>query len=154
MNQHEDIIICIDVNKTIQNRNKDNTPSISTLINNLRLMNLASTLPGQHESRKNCRLIDLCLITPSILSSIHAFGYLPYSNVTNTDHRPYFLDLRVQELFTHSPDEEMPIHTCKLKTNIPKRKEKYITNIRKQFQNLELINAAIKLQKQAKSNRK
>ena len=138
MNQHEDIIICIDANKTIQNQNKDNTPSISTLINNLGMINLASTLPEQYESRKNGRLIDLCLITPSLLSSVHAFGYLPYDKITNTDHKTYFLDLQVQELFAHALDEATPIHTRKLKTNISKRKEKYINNIIKQFQNIEL----------------
>lgn len=44
----------------------------------------------------------------------------------------------------------MPIHARKLKTHIPKRKDKYITNIRKQFQNLELTKDATKLLKEAK----
>ena len=66
-NLNEDIIICIDANETTPNRNTDNFPSITTLINNLWLINLASTLPEQYKSRKNGRLIDLCLITPSLL---------------------------------------------------------------------------------------
>ena len=78
----------------------------------------------------------------------------PTIKITNTDHRTYFLDLQVQDLFSHAPDEAMPIHTCKLKTNIPKRKEKYITNIRKHFQNLELTKAATKLLKEVKSKGK
>ena len=84
MNLNKDIIICIDANKTPQNQNTDNIPSISTLINNLGLINLISTIPGQYESRKNGRLIDLCLISLSLLSSIHAFRYLPYDKITNT----------------------------------------------------------------------
>jgi hypothetical protein len=149
MNQHEDIILCIDTNETIQNQPNEKTPSISSLINNLGLINLASTLPEQHESRENGRLIDLCIITPPLLSSVHAFGYLPYDKITNTDHRPYFLDLQILELFAQSPDEATPIHTRKLKTNIPKRKEIYINNITKQFQKLNLNKAAINLQNAA-----
>ena len=140
--------------KQLQTKKTDNSPSITTLINNLGLINLASTLPEQHKSRKNARLIDLCLITPSLLSSVHAFGYLPYDKITNTHHRTYFIDLSVQELFSHAPDEAMPIHTRKLKTDIPKRKEKYISNIREQFKNLELTKAATKLLRAAKSKGK
>ena len=88
------------------------------------------------------------------MDSLVAFRYVPYGKITNTNHRPYYLDLQVQESFVHSPDEAMSIHARKLKTNIPKRKEKYITNIRKQFQNLELTKAASKLLKEAKSKGK
>ena len=52
INQHKYIIICIEANETIQNQNIDYTPSKSTLINNLGLINLASTLSEQYESRK------------------------------------------------------------------------------------------------------
>ena len=61
--------------------------------------------------------------------------------ITNTDHRSYFLDLQIQELFAHTPDEATPIHTRKLKTNIPKRKEKYINDITKKIQKLNLTKA-------------
>ena len=149
MTQQEDIILCIDANKTTQNQKKNNTPSISSLISELGMINLASTLPEQYKSRKIGRLIDLCIIIPSLLSSIHAFGYLPYDMITNTDHRSYFLDLQIQELFAQTPDEATPIHTRKLKTNIPKRKEKYINDITKKFQNLNLTQAAINLQQEA-----
>ena len=77
MNQYKDITICIDANKTIQNQNKDSIPSTSTLINNLGLINLASTLPEQYQSRKNGRLIDLCLITPSIFLQFTLFNTYP-----------------------------------------------------------------------------
>ena len=143
--------MCIDANETTKHQKINNSPSISSLISELGLINLATTLPEQYESRKNGRLIDLCIITPSILSSIHAFGYLPYNMITNTDHRSYFLDLQIQELFDHTPDEATPIHTRKLKTNIPKRKEKYINDITKKIQKLNLTKAAISLQQEAKS---
>ena len=74
-----------------------------------------------------------------------------WTGVANTDHRSYFLNLQIQELFAHTPDEATPIHTRKLKTNIPKRKEKYINDITKKFQNLNLTQAAINLQQEAKS---
>ena len=91
----------------------------------------------------------------SVTPIINSRFWIPtYNKITNTDHRTYFLDLYIQELFSHASDEAMPIHTQKIKTDIPKRKEKYITNIRKQFKNLELINAATKLLKEAKSKGK
>ena len=95
MDHHEDIIIFIDANETTQNTKEENTPSITTLINNLGLISLASILPEKQKSREYGRLVDLCLITPSILSSAHAFGYLPYNKITTTDHRPQTLFFRL-----------------------------------------------------------
>ena len=44
-NLNEDIIICIDANETTPNKKTDNSTSITTLTNNLGLINLVSTLP-------------------------------------------------------------------------------------------------------------
>ena len=53
---HEDIKIFIDANETTQNTKEENILSITSLINNLGLINLTSTLPKQHKYRK---MVDL-----------------------------------------------------------------------------------------------
>merc|ERR1712115_359765 len=148
--QQEDLIICIDANETTPNKKTDNNITITSLIQNQGLINLASTLPEQHESRKNGRLIDFSLITPSLLPSVHSFGYLPYNKITTSDHRNYFLDLKISDLFAHSPDKATPIHTRKLVTRLPKRKDKYLHNLKKQFKNLDLLHAAKNYKKKLK----
>jgi hypothetical protein len=149
--QQEDIIMCIDANEIIEPNPTKNNLTITSLIQNQGLINLASTLPEQYESQKNGRLIDFCLITPSLLPSVHSFGYLPYNKITTSDHRNYFLDLQISDLFAHTPDKAFPIDTHKLVTRLPNRKDKYLHNLKKQFENLDLLHAAKKIQKEAKT---
>ena len=121
LDQQEEIILSIDANEIIEHQ-KHQKNSISSMITSLGLINLSDTLPQKFESHRGGRLIDFCLISPNLSSAIESFGYLPYDQITSTDHRLMFLDLNIQELFNHKPDSPM-LHSSRiLKTHLLQRK--------------------------------
>ena len=69
-NNHEEIILCIDANKTIKTQYSSQTPSIITLQINLGLINLAEYVDYQAPTQRGGRQIDFCLISPSLLPSV------------------------------------------------------------------------------------
>ena len=148
LDQKEEIILSIDANE-VSDSHKSPPNSISSLITSLGLIDLSTTLPETFESHKGGRLIDFCLISPNLLPAVEAFGYLPYDQITSTDHRLTFLDLNIQELFNHKPDPPM-IHSSRiLKTHLIQRKHKYINIITEHFKKQNLLRAAQNLQKEA-----
>ena len=150
IDQKEEIILSIDVNETI-NTQKDAPYSITSLITFLDLINITDTLPETLESHKGGRLIDFCLISPNLLSSVEAFGYLPYDQITTTDHRLIFLDLNIKNLFKHKPDAPMTHSSRILKTHLIQRKAKYVQMIQRNFKQQFLLKAAQTLQKEAEN---
>ena len=98
-------------------------PGIHQFMDSLGLINLASTLNTQFETHKGGRCIDYCMVSPNILPSVKAFGFLSYDRITTTNHRPYFLDLHIPTLFVHTPDSPVTPSSRLLKSYLPQRKK-------------------------------
>ena len=148
-NNHEEIILCIDANETIKTQYSSQTPSITTLQINLGLINLAEYIDYQEPTQRGGRQIDFCLISPSLLSSVKNFTYLPYDYITNTDHKLYCLDLDIPSFFNHSPENPAPILSRTLRTHLPKRKSRYLETVKENFSLQHLLQAARQLQTKA-----
>ena len=130
IDQREEIILSIDANETMLQHQTDPS-SIYSMTKQLGLINLADTIPTPQESHTGGRLIDFCLVTPNITSALESFGYLPYSQITTTDHRMYFLDLNVTKLFNRKPDSPISYPTRLLRTHLPKRTQTYVEFVKK-----------------------
>ena len=100
INQKEEIVLSIDANEICHQDHSLRPHTIANLFHTLGLENLTQTLPPG-DTHKRGRCIDFCAITPNLKSAVKAFGYLPYDRITTTDHRMYFLDLQIKEIFLH-----------------------------------------------------
>ena len=100
-------------------------------MDSLGLINLASTLNTQFETHKGVRCIDYCMVSPNILPSVKAFGFLSYDRITTTNHRPYFLDLHIPTLFAHTPDSPVTPSSRLLKPYLPWRKKDMLKRLKK-----------------------
>ena len=149
IHQGEEIILAIDANETINTEDIPAPHSIHHLMESLGLIDIATTLETQLESHKGGRRIDFCLVSPNILTAVIAFGYLPYDHITTTDHRPYFVDLHIPALFSHPPDAPTIPSSRPLKSNLPRRKKRYLDEVTQNFHTQRLFQAVQILQKEA-----
>lgn len=145
----EEIILSIEANETIEDTPTPKPNSVRSMSENLGLINLTTNSTSHQETHTGGRCIDFCFITPNILPSIKAFGYLPYNPITSTDHQPYYLDLKVQTLFAHTPDMPQNPTSRLLKSTMTNRRKKYIQAVTSNFQEQFLLLAATNLQKEA-----
>ena len=145
----EEIILSIDANETIDTKTPSKPNSTQSLIENLGLINLTTEKFIHHKTHKGGRCIDYCAITPNLQPAIQSFGYFLYNRITTTDHCLYFLDLEIQTLFTQTPDNPVNYSSRLLKSSIPKRKQKYIEEVEKNFAKQYILKAALNLQSEA-----
>ena len=150
----EEIILSIDANETLETQATKNTKinSIQTLQQNTGLTNMAEYTDYTAPTHIGGRQIDFCFISPNLLPAVKNFKYLPFDSITSTDHKLYCIDFDIYSLFDKTPEEAAPLTTRILKTNLPKRKQRYIKSVEQNFKKQNLLEAAKNLQKRAQKN--
>ena len=107
-----------------------------------------------HHGQYNCptysrgtKCIDYILISQELLPSVNQCGILPFDSITNSDHRPIYIDLNPKLSFGNPLAHLVTPPNRRLYSNTPKRKDKYISHLYQTlsnhnvFKRIELMNS-------------
>ena len=130
------VLLMMDANEDFKKKR------IESFCNKLGLKNIHSSrmnsnqIPNTFIRGQNC--IDLALCSIELIPCVEAAGYLPFESIGTSDHRPIYVDLSCNYLFSNVNEDNTKKHMRTMTTKKLKILNKYILTLKDLFQKASL----------------
>ena len=147
----DEIILCLDANEEMEKEHNDTKKGTITRLTRDNALICAHEYLGYSDetSEKGRKQIDFILVSPGVLPALIRGGYRPYSEGIASDHRCLFTDIDADILFGKGTGNLSLPAVRNLNTKYPKRKIKYVQEVKELFKKSEVYQRLAKIRKEA-----